>query len=180
MHESVIDEEELKESNYSFKIIVRYNDLTNIIGKYSTKLGRSDDYFTMLGRKYRSFMEEYIKDWKTFLIYIPSELQEIQDQRKVEMERSFFENLLQDNEENRKKISDEMVNLKQKKFYDFSVDNTHTIWKSVLVDAKDYMVNELSYSQKISKALVKNSDNANELVKEFKTWQKNNPTLLRT
>jgi ABC-type lipoprotein export system ATPase subunit len=171
----VIDEEELKESNYSFKIIVRYNDLTNVIGKYSTELGKSNDYFTLLGRKYRRFMDDYIKDWKTFLIYLPSELQEIQDQRKVVMERSFFENLLQDNEENRKKISDEIVTLKQKKFYDFSVDNTHTIWKSVLVDAKDYMVNELSYSQKISKALVKNPDKANELVKEFKTWQKNNP-----
>lgn len=173
---SVIDEEELKESNYSFKIIVKYNDLINVIGKYSTKLGRSDDYFTMLGRKYRSFMEEYIKDWKTFLIYIPSELQEIQDQSKTKTEKSFFEKLVQDTDESRKKISDEIANLKEKKIYDFSVDNTQTIWKSILIDAKDYMVNELSYSQKISKALVKNSDKADELLTEFKNWQKNNPS----
>jgi ABC-type lipoprotein export system ATPase subunit len=172
----VADEQVIIKSGYSIKIEIAYDKYSIIVGKFTTNFNKTDDYFTNFKKEYRTFLEEYLKGWKTILIYFPSELQEIQDKTKVITERSFFEKLVQDNEESRKKISDELANLKEKKFYDFSVDNTHSIWKSVLIDAKDYMVNELSYSQKISKALVKNTDKADELLKEFKIWQKKNPS----
>ncbi|MBM3435855.1 MAG: ATP-binding protein [Bacteroidetes bacterium] len=174
----IIGNEELKDAIISYRVKIAYKNVFSEVGKFSKRNEYDLDYFEVRDNDaiYREEHDRYIKDWKTILIYFPSELQEIQDQSKAKTEKSFFEKLVQDTDESRKKISDEIVNLKEKKFYDFSVDNTQTIWKSILIDAKDYMVNELSYSQKISKALVKNSDKADELLKEFKNWQKKNPS----
>lgn len=177
----LLNQEDLKDQSMIFTIEAVYNESEELLGKLSkehlNRFKNASKYFSIYPKPFiEENYEKYLENWRNVLIYFPSELQEIQDQNKTTTERSFFEKLVQDNEDSKKKISDELTNLKEKKIYDFSVDSAQTIWKSVLIDAKEYMVSELSFSQKISKALVKNSDKADDILKEFRTWQKNNPS----
>lgn len=176
----VFNEEDLKKHLINFKINIEYNENNEIAGILSEEqknaFNNSSMYFSSFpsGRLINESYERYIEDWKTILIYCPSELQEFQNQFKAEL--NFFENFISDTDESKKKISEELAQLKNKKFFDFSVEDTRSIWKSILFDAKDFMVNELRHSQKISKAIVKNSEQADRLVNEFKDWQKKNPS----
>jgi predicted ATPase len=165
-----------EQSKIQHKIEVTGNDQIEIIGKFKSKKDYDYDNFTIWGENFNDKLyEEYFKTLKTIYIYFPSEIQEFQDNIIGSPVDSISHSIFQDSEESKKNISDELSKLKEKRHYNFSVDDTHEIWKSILINARDYMVNELSYSQKISKALVKNADKTDEIIESFKTWQKDNP-----
>lgn len=166
-----------EKSKIQYKIEVTGNDQIEIIGKFKSKKDFDYDYFTLWGENFNGVIyDEYYKNLNTIFIYFPSEIQEIQDNKVGSPVDIISQSLFQDSENSKKNISDELAKLNEKKYYDFSIDDTHEIWKYILIKARDYMVNELSYSQKISKALVKNADKADEIVESFKTWQKDNPS----
>jgi len=120
--------------------------------------------------------EEFVRSWKTFLINYPAEFNEKFTSFINENPITNPFNFIKTNSEINDNIRAERQSLKEKHVYDFNKDNPLDIWKSILMDASDYMVNELSFSQKIAKALIKNKEKANELVDEFTNWQKENPS----
>ena len=114
-----------------------------------------------------------IEEQTNVLLYFPAEILDINKKIENQFSSSGFDLFATDNEVI-EKIKIEKERLSTKHSFDFSSDNPTEIWNSILFDSREYMVNELSFSQKISKALVKNSGKANELVNEFKKWQKEN------
>ncbi len=120
--------------------------------------------------------DEFVKNWRTVLINYPAEFNErvsdFLEKSPINDPLSFIKTNV-DIDEN---IQIKRFKLKKKRHYDFKKDNPLDIWESILMDASDYMVSELSFSQKITKALIKNKKRANELVEEFTKWQADNPS----
>lgn len=86
----VVNSKDINTNDYFIKINVNYDKFSLLIGKFAPNQNQLGDYFSTYNSRIRSRHEEYIKDWKTILLYFPSELQEIQDQTKIEIENSFF------------------------------------------------------------------------------------------
>ena len=121
-------------------------------------------------------INEFVKHYKTILINFPAEFNERFSEI---LKRSPLTNpfdFIKSGSVIDSGIEIEKESLKRKRVYDFKKDNPLDIWKSILMDASDYMVSELSFSQKITKALIKNRNKANELVEEFTKWQSDNPS----
>ncbi len=66
----------------------------------------------------------------------------------------------------------ERANLFQKRAYDFSVDSPIDIWKMVLHEAKEYMLEEIKYTRQLSKLMLNDIDNASKFIEEIKVWRK--------
>jgi len=120
--------------------------------------------------------DEFILNWRTILINYPAEFNErvsdFLEKSPIHNPLSFLKSNVDINDD----IHVERVKLENKMIYDFKKDNPLDIWKSILMDARDYMVSELSFSQKLTKALIKNKRRANELIEEFTKWQTDNPS----
>ncbi len=122
----------------------------------------------------RYSFEKYLNSLSTQVINITSDIIE----RFSLIERHGIEDPLQyikTDAEIKKIINEERTRLKSKRFFDFGKDDPLEIWKTILMDASDYMVKELKYSQQITKALIKDPTKADELVSEFKSWQQKGP-----
>ncbi len=55
--------------------------------------------------------------------------------------------------------------------YNFSRDKISEIWRNILSQASNYMVEELKYSQNLAKTLVKKPEQAQKLIAEFQNWK---------
>ncbi len=120
-------------------------------------------------------LDFYFEDGNVVLINYPSELidkSNISENKGIDNPFKYITT----EKENSNNVKSEKEQLKKKKIFDFEKDDPVEIWKSILIDASDYMVKELNYSQRIAKALVKNTEEANKILKEFKNWQNENPS----
>ena len=179
---------ELIIGNYTFKSSdVKYPDFTySICGKYDNfnfnieKNFLNDNLFSLLDSRNNNLTHQRSQkvEQNSKLIFIPAEISD---------KFAFSKNNLIDNplqyikteHQINEKIKEEKNNLTKKRKYDFSKDNPVDIWKAILIDASDYMVEELKFSQKIVKAIIKDSNEANKLAEEFKNWQNKNPSPFR-
>jgi len=69
--------------------------------------------------------------------------------------------------------------VKSQKVWDFEIDNVLEIWNEILQDINTYKIEELKYSQQISKAFDMDSQSANHFfmkaVENYKRWKQENP-----
>ena len=122
-----------------------------------------------------SSLDFYFKKGSVVLISFPSELIDyfnIQGNKRIDDPFKYLKTQTQ----NDKIVLAEKEKLENKKIFDFEKDDPIDIWKAILIDASDYMVKELNYSQKITKALIKDVGTANSIVDEFTKWQNENPS----
>jgi len=61
------------------------------------------------------------------------------------------------------------------KVWDFETDNVLEIWNEILQDINAYKIEELKYSQQITKALGINAQNADRAFENYKRWKQENP-----
>ncbi len=105
------------------------------------------------------------------LIHFPSEIIEsfnIKD-RKIDDPFQFIKS----EDEINGNVIQERKKLLEKKIHDFGKESTIDIWKSILLDAKDYMIEDLKYSQQIAKSLTTKENNTNLLIDIYQKWKNN-------
>lgn len=159
-----------------FHIDTSINSYFEIIGKFIYGIETPIKYFSMRDIEFSNKeYDSYLKKWKHTYIYFPSEIIEFQEKNKQTIDEDLFSNFFTTDETLQNKLLEEKDKFNRKRYFNFSKDNTNEIWKNILIDAREYMVNELIFSQKISKALVKNSNKSEDLLNEFKKWQNDNP-----
>ena len=156
-------------NDFSIEVIV--DNLTGVLGKFSKKKEFQSNYFEKGNLNWYLYHNTNNK----VLLYFPSELLEKSNFSADKGIDDPFKYIKTETEQNGT-IQQEKENLSKKRIFDFEKDDPVEIWKSILLDASDYMVKELSYSQRIAKALVKNTEEANKILKEFKNWQNENPS----
>ncbi len=64
---------------------------------------------------------------------------------------------------------------KPRSVFDFETDNVLEIWNEILQDINAYKIEELKYSQQITKALGINAQNADRAFENYKRWKQKNP-----
>jgi len=153
--------------------------INNFKGKYGrfSKITNKDktEYFEFSDVKWKDpSLNSFLSNKNAHLINFPSELIDVFNTKENKIEDPLI--YLNTEKEHNSIVSSEKRSLERKKIFDFEKDDPIEIWKSILIDASDYMVKELSYSQRIAKALVKNTEEANKILEEFKNWQNDNPS----
>lgn len=166
-------EKPLPKSIYNFKY--NFGEFSGKIGKFNELYDNEILYYNDSLRWHDERANEYHESRKTHLISFPAEIIDKFNLLENKGIVDPFQYIKTENQIN-EKIKEEKNNLTKKRKYDFSKDNPVDIWKAILMDASDYMVEELKFSQKIAKAIIEDSNEANKLVEEFKNWQKENPS----
>ncbi|RKZ87065.1 MAG: hypothetical protein DRR19_14100 [Candidatus Parabeggiatoa sp. nov. 1] len=64
---------------------------------------------------------------------------------------------------------------KPRAVFDFETDNVLEIWNEILPDKNAYKIEELKYSQQITKALGINAQDADRAFENYKRWKQKNP-----
>jgi len=64
---------------------------------------------------------------------------------------------------------------KPRTVFDFETDNVLEIWNEILQDINAYKIEELKYSQQITKALGINAQDADRAFENYKRWKQKNP-----
>lgn len=129
----------------------------------------SKNILKVLQNKYKDKLGLIIKEIS--LINFPSEIIEsfnIKD-RKIEDPFQFIKT----EEEINGSVIQERKKLKDKKIHDFGKESTIDIWKSILLDAKDYMIEDLKFSQQITKSLTNKEKITNSIIQSYNQWKNN-------